>query len=121
MLGVGCRTSSAASALGERSVWHNWEVSVDLRRLVEWWWGLRAQGPILLGDGGRDALAVCRVRWLGGGCSNPVTAVMVSGGGAAVIGAGAMAAESRRGARRAHGCWLLLCCGGGPLECMVSV
>ena len=76
--------------------------SVYLRRSVEWWWGLRAQEPVLLGDGGRDALAVCRVRWLGGGCSNPVTAVMVSGGGAAVIGAGAMAAESRRGAARAR-------------------
>ena len=46
--------------------------------------------------------SLCHVRWLGGGCSSPVTAVMVSGGGAAVIGAGAMAAASRRGAVRAR-------------------
>ena len=57
MLGVGCRTASATSALRERSVWHNGEVSVYLRWL-EWWWGLRAKEPVLLGDGGRDALAV---------------------------------------------------------------
>ena len=56
--GAGCRTASAASALRERSVWHNGEVSVYLRWLVEWWWGLRAKEPVLLGDGGRDALAV---------------------------------------------------------------
>ena len=59
--------------------------SVYLRRSVEWWWGLRAQEPVLLGDGGRDALAVCHVRWSGGSCSSPVTVVMVSGGGAAVF------------------------------------
>eukprot|EP00964_Phaeocystis_antarctica_P024475 scaffold13698_cov57-Phaeocystis_antarctica.AAC.3 len=29
MLGVGCRTASAASALRERSVWHNWEVGIS--------------------------------------------------------------------------------------------
>ena len=102
VLGVGCRTASAASALREGSVWHNWDVSVYLRRLVEWWWGLRAQEPVLLGDGGRDALAVCHVRWLGASCSSPVTVVMVSGGGAAVFGAGAMAVASRRGAVRAR-------------------
>ena len=77
MLGVRCRKVSAASALRERSVWHNWEVSVYLQRLVEWWWGLRAQEPVLLGDGGRDALAVCHVRWLGVGCSSSVSVVMV--------------------------------------------
>eukprot|EP00964_Phaeocystis_antarctica_P062260 scaffold37283_cov37-Phaeocystis_antarctica.AAC.1 len=89
MLGLGCRTASAAfGSEGER--------------LVEWWWGLRGQEPVLLGDGRRDALAVCHVRWPGGGCSSPVTAVMVSGGGAAVVGAGAMAAASRRGAVRAR-------------------
>ena len=77
-------------------------MSVFLQRLVEWWWGLRGQEPVLLGDGRRDALAVCHVRWPGGGCSSPVTAVMVSGGGAAVVGAGAMAAASRRGAARAR-------------------
>ena len=76
--------------------------SVYLRRSVEWWWGLRAQEPVLLGDGGRDALAVCHVRGSGGSCSSPVTVVMVSGGGAAVF---RRARWQRRpsAARRAHG------------------
>ena len=83
------------------------DVSVCRRGLMEWWWGVRTQEPVLLGDGGRDALAACRVRWLGGGCSGPAgdggdgERRRWSGGGAAVMGAGAMAAASGRGAARA--------------------
>ena len=30
------------------------DVSVCRRGLMEWWWGVRTQEPVLLGDGGRD-------------------------------------------------------------------
>ena len=103
-LGFGCRTASAAFG-SEGEVGMAQLGCVGISAAVG---GVvvgrqsRGQEPVPLRDGRRDVLAVGQVRWPGGGCSSPVTAVMVSGGGAAVVGAGAMAAASRRGAVRAR-------------------